>query len=272
MKKILVLILVLLLLAGCKTSLSTGEMFSAVEKAVSLTVPDPRFNNAKKDYYSYYIPRGVGREERDATSNLFQIYGNEAILNLDIASIIQLQYYDIEANSSVKLRDIGSFQYTNFKKEGTCKDSSNKTINYKILVSAIDQDRNYIIIQTDSFVFASVCPILETDEMIYEMMKILRTCIVNNERIISDYSNVIVEQKKFSIVSLFKDVLPESGYVVDYIEDWKSDERFIIIEYEGEGEDEPAPSTEDHNDELGEEMTNNSDTDSEVDPSEQSFD
>jgi len=39
------------------------------------------------------------------------------------------------------------------------------------------------------------------------------------------------ETEIFMPITLFKEMLPESGYVVDYIEDWKNDSSFTMIDY-----------------------------------------
>ncbi len=256
MKKVFLLSLVLLVLSGCSSNLTTKTLYDIVDEAVELELPDARINNAKKDYYTYYIPRGIGREERDETSNLFTINNNKAILNLDIASIIQDEYYEIDAVSDVGLRDIGSFTYTRFVKEGTCLDSSGQTMKYRVMVSASLDEFNYVIIQSNHFNFTTICPVLETDEVIYEMIKILRSCTVNREKIISDYSSVDLSQHKYTFISLFQDVLPESGYIADYIEDWKNDERFIIIDYKEDdvpevGEEDSGENGQNNNENAG---------------------
>lgn len=250
MKKTLLLILMVLLLAGCanaegeeKPSVSASVLGASASDAAAVELPEARFNNAKKQYYTYYIPRGIGRQERNATSNLFIIYGNNAILNLDVASIVQAAHTVKDDNSVTlqPLRDIGSFTHPTFTKEGAYMNSSNGSVRYRIMVSDFESDYSYIIIQTEHFNFSSVCPLLETDEMIYEMIKILRTCTVDTEAIIRDYSYEETTADNFSIITLFREMLPESGYVVDYIEDWKNDSSFTIIDYSKQDEEPEDP-------------------------------
>ena len=72
------------------------------------------------------------------------------------------------------------------------------------------------------------------------MMKILRTCSIDESKIVSVYSNVTETIKKTSIISLFREILPESGYVADYIDDWKDDPEFVIIDNSSKEEEDPS--------------------------------
>ena len=116
-KLILLVIMAVLMLTGCtpdEEPYTAVSLMSTVNDAVVAEIPEAVYNNAVKEYYSYYLPRGVGREERDATSNLFNIYGNKAILNIDIASIIAQEYYEGEDEYGKRLRNLDTFSQTEF--------------------------------------------------------------------------------------------------------------------------------------------------------------
>ena len=247
MKKTLILLMILLmLLSGCQSEQQTeaytyDELKKVIGEAAIVQLPAASYNNAVKEYYSYYLPRGVGREERDATSNLFNIYGNKAILNIDIASIIADEYYDGGDDSmSHQLRNIDIFSQTEFVTHGIFNNSDKKGVMYRIYVKSIDDNMDYILMQDNYFLFASTCYKVQTKDMLYEMIKILRSCSIDDDKIVSVYSNVSNTEKKTSIISLFKEILPESGYVADYIDDWKEDPSFVIIDNSHKDEEDPA--------------------------------
>ncbi|MBQ6655496.1 MAG: hypothetical protein IJM79_08245, partial [Erysipelotrichaceae bacterium] len=244
MKKILLTICALLLLAGCENTL-TPDVKDNVEKAIEIiagiNMPAVETNNAVKDYYTYYLPKGVGREERDRTSNLFTIYDNRAILNLDVAGIIEENFYSAaRANTYDGFRDVVTFKDTVVEKKGTFLNSSNELRQYRVIVSAIADNRCYVLVQTNEFIFVSTCAPLECDEMVYEMMKIIRSCHCDISKVIADYSNINTENYATRTISLFKEVLPESGYIADYIEDWKKDPGFVIIDNSDKQQDDPG--------------------------------
>ena len=242
-KLIFVLLAMMLLLSGCVEqgeAYSELSLHSLINDALEAEVPDAIYNNATKEYYSYYLPRGVGREDRDELSNLFNIYGNKAILNIDVASIIAEAYYEGEDEYGKKLRNLDTFSQTEFVTHGKYTNSSGKEVMYRIYVSTVDEEKDYIVLQDNHFLFAATCYKTQTMDMAYEMIKILKTCAIDEEKIVSVYSNVTETVRKTSIISLFKEILPESGYVADYIDDWKNDPEFVIIDNSSKEEEDPA--------------------------------
>ncbi len=238
MKKVVILLCLFMMLAGCDTITLdqdnyTESLNAIIESAKALELPSSTENNAQKDYYTYYLPTGVGSQEKDETSNIFSIYGNEAILNLDIAGVLVNTYYDdasSEEVSATSLRDVERFNEISFENSGTFENSSGEIIAYRVYVSEVDEDLNYIIVQTNDFLFVTTCYVTQVDEMIFEMIKILRTCTCDRELVIENYSNVSEQASSTSVISLFKEILPESGSVSDYIENWKEDSDFQLID------------------------------------------
>ena len=230
MKKLLALLAITLMITGCSSQNSQAknlksDLDGVVSAAVKVVLPGPDSNNAHKALYNYYLPRGVGREERNATSNLFIIYGNRAIMSLDIAGIISKQFYDENG-----LREIEELASKDYEKAGVYLNSAGEEIPFRIIVKRLDDSDAYMIIQTSEFMFTVTCPILETDETLYEMIKILRTCQVENEAVINEYSASDKSAQSSKIIRLFNEILPESGYIRDYIDDWKNDPTFTIID------------------------------------------
>ena len=230
MKKLLAVLAVLLMITGCSSQASEtknlkSELDGVVSAALNITLPGVDSNNAHKVLYNYYLPRGVGREERNSTSNLFIIYGNRAILNLDIAGILSSSLYHEQG-----LREIEELASKDYEKAGILINSAGQEKPYRIVVKKLDEKDAYIITQTSEFMFTVTCPILETDETLYEMIKILRTCQVESEKVIAEYSVSNNASTGSKIIRLFNEILPESGYIRDYIDDWKNDPTFTIID------------------------------------------
>ena len=71
------------------------------------------------------------------------------------------------------------------------------------------------------------------------MIKILRTCKADREKVIADYSNIREDQQRATIITLFKEVLPETGKIVDYLPDWMNDPGFVIIDNGNNQQQEP---------------------------------
>ena len=240
MKKLLIALITLVMLAGCTAKDFNidfkNKILRSVKDACDVELPEFSANNSHKEFYNYYLFQGIGRKEIDEISNIFVIYDNEAVLNLDVAGILSRSVY-----SETDLREIESFESKSLKTNGTCKNSRGIDMAYHIEIKVISETA-FIIMQTNQFVFTASCPILETDETVYEMMKTLRTCSVDTNKVIDTYSNIDSRTYSVSTIKLFKEVLPESGKVIDYMDDWKNDPSYTTIDREARPSEVPSAS------------------------------
>ena len=191
-----------------------------------MDLPEFSANNSHKEYYDYYLFPGIGRREIDDISNIFVIYDNEAVLNLDVAGILSRSVY-----AETSLRDIESFKGKSLYTEGTCRNSRGLEMAYRIQMKVVEESA-YIILQTNQFIFTASCPLLEADETVYEMLKTVRTCSVDTKRVINTYSNLDTSRYEISTIRLFREILPESGRIIDYMDDWKNDPGYTVIDRE----------------------------------------
>ena len=232
MKKIVMLLLAVLMLSGCtrtKVPLDIDfkkEVLKSIKEASEVRLPEFSENNSHKEYYDYYLFRGVGRREIDEISNIFIFYDNEAVLNLDVAGILKRSVYEDR-----DLRDVESFQGKSLFTEGTCRNSRGLPMSYRMQMKVVEGNA-YIILQTNQFIFTASCPLLEADETVYEMLKTIRTCDVDTSKVIDVYSNQDKSDYRISTVRLFREILPESGRIIDYMDDWKNDPSYTIIDRE----------------------------------------
>ena len=64
------------------------------------------------------------------------------------------------------------------------------------------------------------------------MLKTVRTCLVDTKLVINTYSNLDTSRYEISTIKLFREVLPESGRIIDYMDDWKNDPGYTVIDRE----------------------------------------
>ena len=242
MKKVIMLLLAIVMLAGCtavKVPLDVDfkkEVLRSIREASEVELPEFSENNSHKEYYDYYLFQGVGRKEIDEISNIFIFYDNEAVLNLDVAGILKRSVY--EDNT---LRDIESFQGKSLYTEGSCRNSRGLPMSYRMEMKVVN-GTSYIILQTNQFIFTASCPLLEADETIYEMMKTLRTCSVDTNLVTETYSNQDKSSYRITNIRLFREILPESGRIIDYMDDWKNDPSYTVIDRESRPGEIPSAS------------------------------
>lgn len=228
-KKLFICFILLSLLTGCgqNSSINT-QIKSAINKAVTCELDEKEENNCHKKYYSYYLRRNVGRVSSDEISNIFKINGNIASLALDITSIVNNSIL-LDSDEST-IRDIGSLEEPIYSELSRYTDSSGESIPYKISVAKIDDTDYFVMIQTGQFIFISSTTSDTCADTIYDMILLLRSCKVEKDELIVDYASDNIISSSTSIVTLFEDVIPESGYLIDYIDSWKNDTTFVVID------------------------------------------
>lgn len=236
-KKIFTILLVLIVLSGCVTDEDTfyNELNRAVNSAINEKIDDHTYNNCTKTYYSYYLPKGIGKVDGDEISNKFNIDGNISSLSLDVTAIVNDAIIVREVDS---LRDIGSVNNPSYTRSGRFLNSAGETILFDISVSET-KDGYFILIQTSEFIFISLANKGGCSNTIHDMLILLRSCKVEKEKLILDYASDTLVSYTTSIITLFESVVPETGYFIDYIDDWKDDGTFIIIDLNEQGSIEP---------------------------------
>ncbi|MBQ6654931.1 MAG: hypothetical protein IJM79_05335 [Erysipelotrichaceae bacterium] len=263
-RKHLLFILCIVLLGGCaRTDEQTFayQLDQAVAQAIGAQIPESDMNNCVKTYYSYYRNNDIGKIYNDAIYNEFNINGNVSTLALDVESIVTNQ---ITANSGEKtVRKIVDVADPIYEKSGEFVNSSHVKIPYRIQIAKVNEENEYIIyIQSSEFMFVSQVSKGSCADTLYDMLILLRSCNPDTTRIILDYGSESLISTGESIITLFEDVLPASGYVIDYIDSWKDDTSFIIID-PVEEDDSGGDYEEDYNDDdddYQEEDTEDEDT------------
>ncbi|MCR5067598.1 MAG: hypothetical protein K6A14_06015 [Erysipelotrichaceae bacterium] len=247
-RKCLLFILCFAVLGGCaQTDEQTFvyQLDQAVAQAIGAQIPESDMNNCVKTYYSYYRNNDIGKVYNDAIYNQFNIHGNMATLALDVESIVTNQ---IMANSDKTVRKIVDVADPIYEKNGEYVSSSHAKIPYRIQIAKINEENEYIIyIQSSEFMFVSQVSKGSCADTLYDMMILLRSCDPDTTRIILDYGSESLISTGESIITLFQEVLPASGYVIDYIDSWKDDTSFIIIDPVDE-DDNGGEHEEDYND------------------------
>ncbi len=228
--KLLFVFCIVLSLAGCSTSEESmqDKLTSIINKAINQKLPSAKDNNCTKDYYNYYLPTEIGRLSSDELSNTFVIQGNTSTLSLDVASIVADA---VLANTDdTKVRNIGSFADPVYSREGRFTSSNQIVKPYSISIAKLDEDGYFAMIQTNEFIFISTITDGSIYDTIYEMMILLRTVDVATKDVILDFASENIISYQTYIISLFNDVQPESGQVIDYVNKWDEDKTFIRID------------------------------------------
>lgn len=228
-KKAFICFIIVFLITGCtdQTTLN-NQIKKAVNRAITCQFDEDTTNNCQKKYYSYYLRRNVGRVSADEISNIFKISGNIASLSLDITSIVNNSIL-LDSDEST-IRDIGTLENPIYSDLSRFTDSSGQSIPYKLAVAKMEDNDYFVMIQTSQFIFIASTTADTCADTIYDMILLLRSCKVDKEDLILDYASDNIITYSTSVVTLFEDVVPESGYLIDYIDSWKNDTSFVVID------------------------------------------
>lgn len=230
MRKIFTSLLILLLLTSCTNNSDDfkHEVNNAIEKALNAQITPVGLNNNQKTYYSFYQTKNIGKLTSNEITNQFIIDSNLCGLTLNIASILEEEIYS-ESKDFVLINP-NELKDAIFVKKGTFINSSDKIVPYMISIAKDTERKYFILVQTNEFIFASLVENGNCSDTLFNMLVLLRSTNVDSKQVILDYASESVLATQSTIITLFKEILPESGTIIDYVDDWRDDSSFIIIE------------------------------------------
>ncbi len=209
MKKFLVILLVLFLV-GCSSNeksiqISLNETLSTFDNAIK------KSNKYHNDYISYYIDPSIGRVESNEISHIFNYDGTNFIMNINVANIINNQWYGKDITNTKLNNSIAKY-------EGTYFDKDLDVHSYEINVYPIE---NKYLLRFDTYYihFYSYCDELIIDELSLEMLNIAKSVILNKNKIISNFSIKETITYQPSYLDLFDNKVPESGSIEELLKD-----------------------------------------------------
>lgn len=202
------------LLAGCTvhTEVSLQDRLTEnIEKAQNMEVSEA--SHAKK-FYSYYLPRDIGRYESASYGNIFCIDGVRVSMSLNTAAVINQQLYPPLFNDTIT---------TNSNKQTAGLKGQYLDINetaHDFEVGVYDCETSYVVaLISDTVVMEATCTALQTGVIAGRMLEIARSVVVNTDAILQYYSNQVPEIKNQEKVELFDVQAPENGRIEELFED-----------------------------------------------------
>ncbi len=210
MKKILLLICMTLMLTGCSAGASLKALEADLQALATAEIKMSADNN--KSLYRYYSSPDVGRRVSTQTANVFTYRNDEFIMNLDIATIINEEFYDsvdtFRFNVDESMLSI-SGPYTN---------TANEEFEFSFQVYDFNESKYLIYMETQYVNFYSYCEYTNIAPMALEMMKIAKTVEVEKETIITLYSSKPTTEYVREQVDLFEETIADNGRIEELLE------------------------------------------------------
>ncbi|MGB7595233.1 MAG: hypothetical protein WBL80_06685 [Erysipelotrichaceae bacterium] len=215
MQKILKILVLALLLSGCRVN--------NVDIKVDITVALDAASNADlimnqslhKANYVYYLPPDVGRKESSQSSTILVIQNTNVLMNLDIVSVLSDRFY--KSDKIELLRAFIAASTPIYKKEDATFDLDHKSLPYAATIVTVEGNSVLISLQTRYFLFSAIAPFALASDLLYDMLLIARTCRVNADQVVLRYSNRETINYQKETLDIFSQLAPESGKVIDMI-------------------------------------------------------
>lgn len=214
MKKIISLIIVTLIFTGC-TSLNSTDIYDGLDKVVEIEEGKQytsRTNNFT-DYVNYYLPSDTAEIDSDFTTFTFKYNDSIILYNINIADLINNKYYPEEA-----LKGDDYFfdnNYLFYEHEGNVV-SANSEGKYVVRVYEVEDEYLISFSNVDSKIYAYATR-GDVVEVLRHVFIIAKLAHVDEDKVITNFSDKDVISATKKTISLFNYVYPSSGYLSDLL-------------------------------------------------------
>ena len=217
-KKFWLIIGISFLLAGCSVTRSNVKELASKQLDDAVTAEICSSVNINKGLISYYLEPSIGRISGNKSNSVFKIDGYEVVLNIDVSSVITTKYYGVGTNEQ-DFRDIDAFPNQIDEVTGSFLSGSGIIKDFRYRLYRVSDNEYGILLQTSNLIMVGKTGRGDVLDVIRKMMSILRTCRVDEEKIISTYSKKELINYKKETLDIFQKTYPENGSLQDMISD-----------------------------------------------------
>jgi hypothetical protein len=218
MKRLVILFCVVLFgLSACSSV--TKDTLSAYLKSAALEAETESVNtltNISKTMYSYYLPPSIGRRTSTETSNILTSNGINILMNLDVIDVISDSYYDT-ASKTRSFKTMLSTTENLITFDGAYTDGAGEAVSYRVSILYVNDSLILLTLEASYFIFTAITPISVSDEILYDMIRLARSCVVDSASVLLAYSTRESIDYKRETIDMFSQIAPESGTVLDMI-------------------------------------------------------
>ncbi len=241
MKRLSILLISTLLLCGCSAvSTESNSVMKTLEQLYSLSMPS--YTNMKKQYYSYYLPKGVGRRNSTQTSEVFVKDGYPIIMNFDPSTIVMNEHYTTISSSDEKeetntetqksllhVTDVSEemLQKVNIieddmnvgKKtfEGYYRDIEDRVYRYQFLLVP-NGNQYFLYFQSPIVSVSSIVPKVEVEHMINTMVILAKSIDYHEKNVLQGFSMKSINEVQKENLQSIQSNLSSSGSLPELLD------------------------------------------------------
>lgn len=205
LRRIGILLLALFLLAGCRVETDVDAIIKS-----SLSRPLPVGANHSKSYLKYYLSPEFGVKTSTPISTLIRVGDTEVMLNLSVSEIVANRYYSDEQLENRVNQELANVIHS----EGTYLDMGDVQRTFRL--SVIELEKSKALVLENGLV--DLVSIVDDSNLAYvldAMLMIMRSVEVDEDLIVSHYSNKEIIEYNPIHEEFFEQTVPESGSLVD---------------------------------------------------------
>ena len=216
MKKVVLLMLSLFLLGGCASEADLSNQVLTLLQEKSMLEPFNDTNMSKK-YFSYYLPRDVGRGTGNSLSGVYLKDGYKFVMNLDASQIIIDEYYTeapAEPVSEVQMETSPAGMVY----QGSYINTAEETKNYTLRLAKLTDGYYYVDLAASERRFYSIVPYAEIKSLLNCMLTIMQSVKVERQLILNDFSLKSATAQQQQNLDYLNEEVPVDDYIKDLVE------------------------------------------------------
>lgn len=199
MKRLIIVGSILFLLVGCGNNQSIEAAYKS-----GLAQALPISTNHKKPYYRFYLPPHAGVMVQDEISSIFTVSGSEILMNLKVDYIVGTQFEYEQQEKDIKKEPY-------FEASASYIDVNNMMKSLHVRVYELDTGEFAIFADNDRIEMISVVNKANLNLNLETMIIILKSTEVDDDKVVTAYSNKEINEKKGTYSEFFEQVPPETG-------------------------------------------------------------
>jgi hypothetical protein len=220
MKKILILMILLFVLASCSDKSAQSSIDDEINSIAELEIKYE--NNNYKKLYDYFTNVDVGKIDSNEVSSLLSVDKNIFVMNLKVNKIINDEIYK---NDNLEYYDIKQLMFEN----NGLYSSNGIKYNYEYRVYLLNNDDYLLLMNTEYLNFSTIANLTQLDEIAYEMINVAKSARIDNELIVSEFSNKETLDHEKETIKLFEKKIAVNGTLeemmgIDTTEDFMTNE------------------------------------------------
>jgi hypothetical protein len=208
-------LLFLFVLGGC-AQINQSDLESAILASMEDVADNPNnsINNMRKSLYTYYLPKSVGRISSTELSSILISHNTKILMNLDVVAVLSETYYSDTQNV---LRSFVNKEAALVDLSGFYLDSDFHHIDYTVTVIKLSHQKVLLTLQTEYFIFSSIAAMALSPELVFDMLSVARSIKMDKPAVLLAYSQREIINYQKETLSIFSQISPESGTVLDMI-------------------------------------------------------